>query len=182
MALNEALGTLEVLGLPAAIAAADVACKTANVSLVGYETTDGMGMVTVKITGRVSAVQSAISAAKSAAGQISRVFADSVIPRPNEQVEPVVLTPVTVGMGAPAAAVPDGTDVKPDKPVAADVIHQPPANDHLPEGGTNIRTTTALQVGDGAKRPVDQMSTRARTRTDRAVRERKHHEGIIGSD
>ncbi|MDN5961312.1 MAG: BMC domain-containing protein, partial [Propionibacterium sp.] len=67
MQLTQALGTIEVLGLPAAITAADVACKAADVRLVGYETTDGMGMVTVKITGQVSAVQSAIAAARAAA-------------------------------------------------------------------------------------------------------------------
>lgn len=108
MQLTQALGTIEVLGLPAAITAADVACKAADVRLVGYETTDGMGMVTVKITGQVSAVQSAIAAARAAASQITSVFAESVIPRPNDQIDPVVLTPVTVGLGASPAARPGG--------------------------------------------------------------------------
>jgi microcompartment protein CcmL/EutN len=92
------LGTIEVLGLPAAVEAADVALKTADVSLIGYETTDGMGMVAVKIEGQVSAVQSAVSAACAAASRISKVFATSVIPRPSDQLAPVVLTDVTVGL------------------------------------------------------------------------------------
>lgn len=100
------LGTIEVLGLPAAVAAADVACKTADVTLIGYETTDGMGMVAVKIEGQVSAVQSAISAACAAASQITKVFATSVIPRPSAQLEPVVLTDVTVGLKQPSPEPP----------------------------------------------------------------------------
>jgi microcompartment protein CcmL/EutN len=95
---NLSLGTIEVLGLPAAVEAADVALKTADVTLIGYETTDGMGMVAVKIQGQVSAVQSAVAAARAAASRISKVFATSVIPRPSDQLDPVVLTDVTVGL------------------------------------------------------------------------------------
>ena len=84
--------TIEVLGLPAAVEAADVALKTANVQLIGYETTDGMGMVAVKIEGQVSAVQSAVAAARAAAERITKVFAVSVIARPSDQLSPVVLT------------------------------------------------------------------------------------------
>ena len=35
--MMEALGTIETVGLAAAFEAADVACKTANVELIGYE-------------------------------------------------------------------------------------------------------------------------------------------------
>ncbi len=101
---NLSLGTIEVLGLPAAVEAADVACKTADVSLIGYETTDGMGMVAVKIEGQVSAVQAAVAAAKAAAGRVSKVFATSVIPRPSDQLVSVVLTAGTVGLAKPAPA------------------------------------------------------------------------------
>lgn len=103
---NLSLGTIEVLGLPAAVEAADVACKTADVSLIGYETTDGMGMVAVKIEGQVSAVQAAVAAASVAAGKVSKVFATSVIPRPSDQLESVVFTAGTVGLAKPAPAAP----------------------------------------------------------------------------
>lgn len=96
--LSHALGTIEVLGLPAAVEAADVACKSADVHLIGYETTDGMGMVTVKVEGQVSAVTSAVAAARAAASRVTRVFATSVIPRPSGQLGSVVLTSVTVGL------------------------------------------------------------------------------------
>ena len=104
--MNLSLGTIEVCGLPAALEAADVACKTADVKLIGYEATDGLGMVAVKIEGNVSAVQSAIAAARAAAGRITTVFATSVIARPNPQIEPVVDTDVTVGRGAATSATP----------------------------------------------------------------------------
>lgn len=96
--LKQSLGTIEVYGLPAAIEAADVACKIADVQLIGYEATDGFGMVTVKVLGRVAAVQAAMSAAQAAAARVSKVFAVSIIPRPNEQLDSVVLTKVTVGL------------------------------------------------------------------------------------
>ncbi len=103
---NLSLGTIEVLGLPAAVEAADVALKSADVTLIGYETTDGMGMVAVKIEGQVSAVQSAVAAARAAAERISKVFATSVIARPSEQLDPVVRTELTVGLELPAPAEP----------------------------------------------------------------------------
>ncbi len=93
----QALGTIEVVGLVAAIEAADVACKTANVQLVGYELARGGGYVTVKVLGQVSAVQAAMAAASTAAAKISRVVSTLTIPRPNEQLEPLVTNDSTVG-------------------------------------------------------------------------------------
>ena len=115
---NLSLGTIEVLGLPAAVEAADVALKTADVTLIGYETTDGMGMVAVKIQGQVSAVQSAVAAARAAASRISKVFATSVIPRPSDQLDPVVLTDVTVGLAPKPEPEPE-PEPEPAPPVPA---------------------------------------------------------------
>ncbi|HRA76057.1 MAG TPA: BMC domain-containing protein [Propionicimonas sp.] len=110
------LGTIEVLGLPAAVEAADVALKAADVTLIGYETTDGMGMVAVKIEGQVSAVQSAVAAARAAAGRVSKVFATSVIPRPSDQLDPIARSEGTVGLAVESAAEP----VVEPEPVAED--------------------------------------------------------------
>jgi microcompartment protein CcmL/EutN len=118
--LTMSLGTIEVFGLPAAIQAADVACKAADVHLIGYETTDGMGMVAVKIEGQVAAVQSAVAAACAAAAQITKVFATSVIPRPSNQLDPVVLTKVTVGLERDVPAAPE-------KPAAEAPVEEPAA-------------------------------------------------------
>lgn len=103
---NLSLGTIEVLGLPAAVAAADVALKAADVQLIGYETTDGMGMVAVKVEGQVSAVQAAVAAAAAAVAGISKVFATSVIPRPSEAAEKVIRSAATVGLDRPAPPAP----------------------------------------------------------------------------
>ena len=72
--LTNALGEIEVLGLAAAIEAADVAVKAANVRLIGYETTDGAGMVTVKVEGQVSSVSAAVAAAAAAAAPVRTVL------------------------------------------------------------------------------------------------------------
>lgn len=92
-----ALGTVEVIGLTAGIEAADVACKTANVDLIGYELAKGGGYVTIKVTGQVGAVNAAIDAAAEAASRITRVVSKLVIPRPSDQLEPLVDSAATVG-------------------------------------------------------------------------------------
>ncbi|MEL4357525.1 BMC domain-containing protein [Luteococcus sp. H101] len=95
--LTKALGLIETFSLTAAVEAADAACKSADVELVGYELAKGGGLVTVKVLGQVAAVQSAVAAAKAAAGQVNRVVSTSVIPRPNEQLERMVFNNQTVG-------------------------------------------------------------------------------------
>lgn len=93
----EALGTVEVVGLVAGVEAADVACKTADVKLVGYELAKGGGFVTIKVLGQVGAVNAAVAAAAEAASKISRVVSKLVIPRPSDQIEPLVFNSMTVG-------------------------------------------------------------------------------------
>lgn len=73
--LKMSLGNIEVYGLAAALEAADAATKSANVKLIGYEATDGLGMVAVKIEGEVLRLSSRRSRRPAAAGRISRVFA-----------------------------------------------------------------------------------------------------------
>lgn len=93
----QALGTIEVVGLAAGFEAADVAVKTANVELVGYELAKGGGYVTIKIMGQVGAVKAAVDAAAQAAARISQVVGTLVIPRPSDQLEPLVYSDATVG-------------------------------------------------------------------------------------
>ncbi|WP_052460095.1 BMC domain-containing protein [Tessaracoccus massiliensis] len=93
----EALGTVEVVGLVAGVEAADVACKTADVRLVGYELAKGGGYVTIKVLGQVGAVHAAVAAAAEAAARISRVVSKLVIPRPSDQIEAMVFNTMTVG-------------------------------------------------------------------------------------
>ncbi|MGM0602714.1 MAG: BMC domain-containing protein [Bacillota bacterium] len=91
-----ALGMVETLGLNAAFEAADVAKKAANVKLIGYEISRG-GLILVKFTGDVGAVQAAVDAAKQAASKLSKVVGAHVIPRPNKEIDDMIFTDETVG-------------------------------------------------------------------------------------
>ncbi|CQR25598.1 ethanolamine utilization protein [Streptococcus varani] len=81
----KALGLIEVKGYLGAIVAADVALKSANVSLVNIETVKA-GLNTVQLTGDVGAVKSAVDAAIIAIGDKSYYRASHVIPRLDGQV------------------------------------------------------------------------------------------------
>lgn len=93
----QALGSIEVVGLVAGIEAADVACKTADVTLIGYELAKGGGFVTIKVVGQVAAVTAAMDAAAEAASRLSRVVSKLVIPRPSDQIEPLIRNSMTRG-------------------------------------------------------------------------------------
>ena len=97
----QALGSIEVVGLVAGVEAADVACKTADVTLIGYELARGGGYVTVKVEGQVAAVQAAMAAAEVAAAKLTRVVSRIVIPRPHQELEPLVFSAATVGLATP---------------------------------------------------------------------------------
>lgn len=94
--MQQALGLIETVGLAAAYEAADTALKTANVSLIGYELSKGDGMVTVKIAGRVGAVEAGIKAAQMSAGLVNKVYSVKVIPRPSRNLDSMVFTDETV--------------------------------------------------------------------------------------
>lgn len=154
--LTNALGEIEVLGLAAAIEAADVAVKAANVRLIGYETTDGAGMVTVKVEGQVSSVSAAVAAAAAAAARVSTVFATSVIPRPDPQLGDVVLSPLTVGLGAPTSADRPGHGAAvPTPPEEAPAEPEPGQGDADQDGAGSERGEPAP---DGAEQAGDEGS------------------------
>ncbi len=96
--IKYSLGIIETVGLVAAIEAADFALKTANVELIGYEISKGDGLVTVKIRGDVSSVNEAIKSASISAGKVNIVFARTVIARPDEGIEKLIITDETVGI------------------------------------------------------------------------------------
>ena len=98
----QALGSIEVVGLVAGVEAADVACKTADVNLIGYELARGGGYVTIKVEGQVAAVQAAMAAAEVAASKLTRVVSRIVIPRPHQELESIVFSAATVGLTKPA--------------------------------------------------------------------------------
>ncbi len=110
-----ALGQVETIGLPPAIAAADAAVKSADVQLVGYELARGGGKVTIKVVGQVGAVRAAVSAAKAAATRIGMVATSSIIARPSDQIEKLIHSTDTVG-GESSAAVEESQASPADEP------------------------------------------------------------------
>ena len=86
---QEALGMVETRGLTAAIEAADVMTKAAEVVLIGTEKI-GSGLVTVMVRGDVGAVKAAVEAGTNAAGKLGELVATHVIPRPHSDVEKIL--------------------------------------------------------------------------------------------
>lgn len=86
---ERALGLIETKGLVGAIEAADAMLKAANVTLVGAERTIA-ALVTVKVTGEVGAVKSAVDAGAAAAEKIGELLSCHVIPRPHQETDFIV--------------------------------------------------------------------------------------------
>lgn len=117
--VKNAVGLLEVVGLAAAVEAADAAVKAANIELLGYELTKGGGMVVVKLSGDVGAVKAAVEAAAAAAARVNRVVATHVIPRPHQEVGALIVTKEMVGTELSAPPAEDKEPVEPDQPESA---------------------------------------------------------------
>lgn len=109
---GEALGVIEVIGMAAAIEAADTCVKSANVELIGYELTKGSGLVTIKIRGNVGAVKAAIEAAKISSSKVNKVYASIVIPRPAESLESIIESSMTIGVELNKSEVKDDIESK----------------------------------------------------------------------
>jgi len=145
--LQESLGLIETIGLTAAVAAADAAVKSANVTLVGYELANGDGMTVVKVRGDVGAVKAAVSAAAAEAGRVGTVVSTSVIARPANGLGKIVESGSTVGLKPPAAAV-AAAEVSPEvSPAVEDVV----AVDLSPEPET--------PVTEAAEAPVEEVAS-----------------------
>ena len=99
------LGFVEVSGVTAAIDALDIMCKSADVSLVSWERKLGGRLVTLIVTGTVSAVQAAVENAQ--AHCIKRPVAVAVIPNPHaETVKLVQLSAKRLEKKAEATSIP----------------------------------------------------------------------------
>ena len=81
-----ALGVLETFTAAAAIVAADVAAKTAQVDLVELRLARGMcGKSYLLLTGEIAAVQAAINNAQKGAGDAGMYLDSAIIPHPDEK-------------------------------------------------------------------------------------------------
>lgn len=83
------LGMIETYGLPALIAAADAAAKTADVKVTTYEKVDA-GIVTIYILGDVAAVKAAVDAGAAEAKRVGKLLSTHVIPRPDPAVHTMI--------------------------------------------------------------------------------------------
>ncbi len=90
---NNALGLIEVKGYLGAIAVADSALKAADVSCSGVEVIRG-GLVTVKLSGEVGAIQAAVDAGAETATQLNVLLTKHVIPRVHEETAALVANPI----------------------------------------------------------------------------------------
>jgi ethanolamine utilization protein EutM len=102
--LDYALGLIETRGLIGSIEAADVMVKTANVVLLGKEVVRD-GLVTVQVIGDVGAVKAAVEAGAAAAQRVGELLSSHVIPRPADEVEPILLQRRGVTAGPAQEAV-----------------------------------------------------------------------------
>lgn len=88
--MNGSIGMIETRGLTAAIEAADSMLKAANVEIVGMEKI-GSGLVCVVVQGEVGAVKAATEVGAESAQRIGGVVAVHVIPRPNSEIDKILL-------------------------------------------------------------------------------------------
>ena len=82
----KALGFVEVSGIVAAVEALDSMLKTASVEFVTWEKKLGGRLVTVVVTGDISAVQQAVECGCARANEITTAVANAVIANPHEEV------------------------------------------------------------------------------------------------
>lgn len=86
---NDSMGFVETIGLVAAIEAADVMIKSANVKVESVANADS-GLITVICTGDLASCNAAVDAAKTSVAGVSTCFCSNRIPRPSSDVAVLV--------------------------------------------------------------------------------------------
>ena len=84
----QALGFVEISGVTAAVDALDIMCKAAEVEFVTWERKLGGRLVTIIVTGSISAVTAAVENA--AAMAIKKPVATAIIANPHEDTRRLV--------------------------------------------------------------------------------------------
>ena len=79
----QALGFVEISGVTAAVDALDIMCKAADVEFVTWERKLGGRLVTIIVTGSISAVTAAVENADAMA--IKKPVATAIIANPHEE-------------------------------------------------------------------------------------------------
>ena len=84
----QALGFVEISGVTAAVDALDIMCKAAEVEFVTWERKLGGRLVTIIVTGSISAVTAAVENADAMA--IKKPVATAIIANPHEETKRLV--------------------------------------------------------------------------------------------
>ena len=148
----KALGLIELLGYVPAVVALDTALKTAEVSFQQISKID-KGIVSLTVTGDVSAVQAAMDAAAAAAEQVGQVLYVHVIARPHDEVDEM-LTPPPAAPQAPTHQPPsapddsDDSEEKTEEPAEpeASVTEQPQGDEQRPSAEESAEPSEALKA------------------------------------
>ncbi|HZG73486.1 MAG TPA: BMC domain-containing protein, partial [Chondromyces sp.] len=148
----KALGMIEVVGMAAAVAAADTAVKSANVTLLGYELANGGGMVTIKFEGDVGATKAALEAASIEAERVGKVVSKHLIPRPHEELEKLIPAKETTSES--------GSSVKKNEKISiSQVIEQIEASTITIDGTDNQAESFTEEDSSGDEEPESSLKT-----------------------
>lgn len=141
-----ALGLIETRGKLAAIEAADVALKSANVALCDVENATG-ALITVKIIGDIGAVRAAVDAAKARVSLLGEIVATQVLPRPATGIMSMVKHSVMT------------VDLHDSAPKAADAAH--PAVELLPinEEYTQVPDSSLADMPEPEESPLERSDS-----------------------
>jgi len=93
--VGEAVGLLEVYGLVTAFAAADAACKAANVTIESFDKNKPANadkltvplLILVKLRGSIADIEAAMEAGEKAAAALGGILSKHIIPRPAKDTE-----------------------------------------------------------------------------------------------
>ena len=85
--MASAIGMVEARAFTAAIAAADAMLKAAQVTLSGPIKRVDPGLMTVTVTGEVSAVRAAVDAGAQDAARVGELVSAHVIARPGDDID-----------------------------------------------------------------------------------------------
>ncbi|UJL40246.1 BMC domain-containing protein [Salmonella enterica subsp. enterica serovar Kentucky] len=114
--MKQSLGLLEVCGLALAISCADIMAKSASITLLALEKTNGSGWMVIKITGDVASVQAAITTGAHFAEQRNGTW-------------PTRLSPARRRDPARRDASPSVIEPEPEASEMADVVSEAPAEE-----------------------------------------------------
>lgn len=82
----KAIGLFEITGMVASVEALDAMAKAADVRLIHTEKRLGGRLVTLVVTGEVSAVKASLEAAMESASPLGQVYGMNCIPRPHDEI------------------------------------------------------------------------------------------------